>query len=203
MMFRYLLIAVILFSFIACGVPKRVIKDFTYCFDHKVTGIDSLMNIKGFYYLINKEQPHKIDPKETPLKAFIFYANGFAMTKHPTAWLKTNMDDKYSFFGIANLVGDTIKVQFLGSPRGMSVDKYEVWFKILDRRTLKMIYQGDGKYLTNKDIEQFNLNTFYQKYGTIYKFYPLKRVPRISKTYIINKRWFWCNEKDYKAWKKK
>lgn len=163
---KYFIIAIIGSTLISCGVPNRVKNDFTSCFDNKNTGLDSLINVEGFYYVISKTDSSKAEPEDSQLRAYIFYTNGFATTKHPSGWLQKKIDDKYSFFGNYELIYDTIKVQFLGSPRAMSMGKFEVWFKIIDNNTLRMLYYGDGKNIKRSDIEDFYLNPFYKRHGT-------------------------------------
>lgn len=187
---------------IGCGIPKHVKESFTYCFDNKYSGLDALINLEGFYYAIGEADSNKNDPEKSQLEAYIFYTNGFATTKFAVGWLQSDIDDKYGFFGKYELIYDTIKVQFLSSPRDMLIGKHEVWFKIIDKNTLRMLYYGDGKNVKNSDLENFKLNPFYQKHGTKYVFYPLSKVPDISKTYIINRKWFWCDKEKYKQWKK-
>jgi|TARA_B110000037_G_scaffold214108_2_gene269517 hypothetical protein len=199
---KYLILFLSFFSIIGCiVVPKRVINNFNDCFDGKETGLDSLINIKGFYYLGK-------DYNNISTGEFLFYDNGFVHTRNGEYWLKQDFEDsKYGSFGKYTVSNDTIKTYIVSDPLGMGVNGYKVWFKIINYNSIELIYRGDTKNITEFNIERSKENikadSYYKERGTIYKFSPIKSKPDINKTYIMNKKWFWCNEESYKKWKNK
>ncbi len=189
---KYLLFFVGAF-FVGCFVPKKTIKDFTFCFDNEDSELNFLIKTNGFYLSNNDSIGHD----------YMFYDNGFTNVGSGNFWSNTSSkNDKYGFYGKYNVNKDTLKVQYITSPQGQTTGKIDVWFKIIDKTTLEMIYYGAKQYIKKTDLEEFKLNHFYVKNkATIFKFFPLDERPDINKTYIINKKWFWCNENLYKNWK--
>ena len=56
-MVKYIYLFIMVFICTSCGffiVPKHVKQNFTYCYDGIDTGIDSLINIEGYYDFISK-----------------------------------------------------------------------------------------------------------------------------------------------------
>lgn len=193
---------VILFAVSSCITPRWAIDDFTYCFDNENTGLDSMLNLNGFYLISSKDQD-----KSTMFKKrmeYMFYKNGFSWSGYGGYWLNGSHDKqpKYSRFGIYILAHDTIKVQYMASPQSQPSGKSEVWFRILNRNSIELIYKGKGGDITKDDLANFKSDSFYNKYGFKYGFQPLDRMPYINDTYIINKKWFWCDKEKYKEWKK-
>mgnify|MGYP001168281205 FL=1 len=192
----------IIFCVTSCiMVPKGVRENFNYCFDGKKTGLDSLININGFYYLGE-------DYEYLTNGEFIFYDNGFVRSGHGKSWSEQNFDNsiQYGSYGKYSLSNDTIKMQIISSPEGMGVTEYKIWFKIINYNSIEVIYQGKLNDITKSDLKKFKddvkSDIFYKKKGSIYKISPTKRKSDINKTYIIHKKWFWCNELDYKTYKK-
>ena len=62
------------------NVPKSVKREFTYCYDDKDTGIDSLMSING-YYSLNQKYPLLYDEK---LRVGIIYESEVVFLENGT-----------------------------------------------------------------------------------------------------------------------
>ena len=139
MMKKNILIGLGLFFISSCiVVPKRVIKNFKGCFNPKKTGLDSLINIKGFYYL--GEDYDYISTGE-----YIFYDNGFTERSSGEYWINQDFEDsKYSSYGKYTIANDTIKIQIISNPVSMGISEYRVWFKIIDYNSIELIYRGNS-----------------------------------------------------------
>lgn len=172
----------------SCVTSKGVIHEFTYCFDGKVTGLDTLINTNG-YYLNYK------------VRDYIFYNYGFTKTANFEHWKEQvpTESSKYGIYGVYNVFNDTIKVQYITPPNGKTQGKYDVWFKVIDKNTIQMIYYGGRKrYISNVDVEDFKTNSYYSLNDmVVFKFHPLKALPDIKETFVYDKKWFWCNEDVY------
>lgn len=74
--------------FISCGVPKYIKQNLTYCFDGNSNGIDTLLNIEGFYsrevVSITKIRSTKkgqwVYKTDTSYGSLMFYDNGIFAT---------------------------------------------------------------------------------------------------------------------------
>ena len=56
--------------------------------------------------------------------------------------------------------------------------------------------------MTNEDVKLYQLRT--NKRNIIFnKFFPNDSIPDANKSWIKQKKWFWCNENEYKLWKAK
>jgi len=201
---KYILLLICLFFLIQCyTIPKGVRKNFTYCFDSKEIGLDSLININGFYYL--GEDYDSISTGEV-----LFYKNGFVSRKRGKYWKNqkfniTSNYDSYGTFGLYKMSNDTIKIQMIHDPSTMAVYNFKRWYKIIDSNSIKLIYSGHDLNVTIEEIKNFKAKItsreYYKKRGTLFKFYPIEKKPDMNKQYILKRKWFWCNEEKQKKWK--
>lgn len=105
-------------------------------------------------------------------------------------------------WGYYKLCGDTIKVQHIDRPAlGESRSfwyAYEIWFKILDRNTIKEIYIYPIHKSKDSDISNFNS---YKKDWNPVKAYfrPIDEIPE-SDGWLKYEDWFWDNESKYNNW---
>ena len=110
----------------------------------------------------------------------------------------------YGFWGKYIVVGDTIKAQLTNHPSPLSATwmPFEVWFKVVARDHIQLIasrYLGYDK--VHQDESRMNLIRLKEEEYLSAKFKPLDlELP--SKTWLKNKKWFWCDEEEYKIWKK-
>jgi hypothetical protein len=169
----------------SCHITPQYVKDyFNYCYDGAYTGIDTLINIEGYY------EPH-----------LMFYKDGTCINGFMGIWRKTiqeqfeemvNAPREMKVFhwdnnwGCYVICGDTIKVRTVKRAGCGGMDAIwwldEKWFKIIDKNTLEKIYPTySGLYLT--------------------KFHSLTVRPN-SDCSLKKKKWFWCNEELYKEYKR-
>lgn len=105
-------------------------------------------------------------------------------------------------WGYYKVDGDTIKVQHIDRPAlGESRSfwyAYEIWFKILDRNTIKEIYIYPIHKSTDSDISNFK---DYKEYRIPVKAYfrPIDEIPE-SDGWLKYEDWFWDNESKYRYW---
>lgn len=109
------------------------------------------------------------------------------------------------YWGLYNLLNDTIKIKVIQRNSFIAAknNAFEQWYKIIDKNTLQPIL---FKALTKSDyIKDWNATVYLDsKYYPPSKFYPIKDSNLINPNYcwLLNKKWFWQNKEDYKAWKK-
>jgi len=194
------------------SIPREIRKAFTYCYTDTYTGIDTLINIDGYYSANNP---------------IIFYDNGLVV--HPissrfieqfknkdTLFLKEiaeNLETKesksfYDFVDCGSYVicGDTIKVQMIH--KYYSLNDYwsgmERWYKIIDGN----IHLLDRFLITTNQKEK---EVYRRNYpvpipaggGAKIPFVPVPVKPPLDYYWILKEKWFWCNEQDWKDYMEK
>jgi len=208
---------------VACaGVPKYIRNAFSYCYNNEDTGIDSLINIEGYYYISY--------PDTGFLKggsfSFILYRNGLYKALLPAKYdsIKKQYDislglqevviyrdcekAKWFYFGIWGgyvICNDTLKIQYIDKPWPLS-STYgsEEWFKVVDRNTLILI----NTMPLSTDKSDWRNYEYYKsirdeqaKYPAVFVPVPVKPSP--DDAWILKEKWFWCNEQDWKNYMEK
>jgi hypothetical protein len=174
----------------SCGyyiVPEHIKQNFTYCYDGMDTGIDTLINIEGYFV-----QDHII---RIFYKDGIYVIGGFRTIDDFNEFIKKIESNrkamsnfhKWYTWGRYIICGDTIKLQAVERPVFGSTSS--IWYsvkgkyKVLDRNTIIGIYPSSKERIPPT------------------KFVPLTIKPD-SNCWLKEKKWFWCNEEDWKAYKK-
>nr|HPN22143.1 hypothetical protein [Tenuifilaceae bacterium] len=166
--------------------------------------IDSLININGVY--VDSKSWSKeptISSFDSMGHVFIFYSNGFFLKDACISCFLSNKT-KYNGggeWGLFSIHGDTIKAQFIEPPGCMSWSKGEIWFEIIDKQTIQLLYIKYYDAITEIEVK----NHLSKKNGdiSIYKFLPLADIPDYNKCWLIKERWLWCNGLEYEKWKEK
>jgi hypothetical protein len=179
-------------------VGHQTIKEWNSCYSNSKTGIDTLININGYYeidYIYEDEQTGK---KSTRTEAIVFSGDGIYIGA-PTidfflnAVKKKIWDSKSFNMGIYNISNDTIWVKYIyiGSAYSGCVT---LGYHILDSNTLNMIFYGN----CDNPPKPF-INTFITSNA---KFISFKNLPNPDNMWIKGKAWFWCDKAEFKRWKK-
>lgn len=176
-------------------LPKHIKKGIKYCYNDLYTGLDSLIDINGYYYPISD------NINEYPLSpVYIFYGKGFVYVNPYFEYLIRDKFKNIWFSDVGNYVlyGDTIRIQYITPPGGMSRGIVEIWFKIVNRTTLLKIYQGSGEEVNPDSLPP--LNSYLDKKFVLHS-KDIRNNP--NKSWIIKRKWFWCDKQAYKKWKNK
>lgn len=192
---------------------KRIANKFSYYYTSENTNIDSILNINGFFY-----NPERINSNEN----IMFFRDGLVVegmsdgkrlkigeNQNIALLLKEianneDLDYLYNFYnvdwGSYILCGDTIKIQMINN---YSWDTYGktatvIWYKILDRNTIKKIYI-DYYYFSNLPESQRDEYTYYPDELDI-KPLTFKNacVPSTDKAFILKHKWFWKDESKWR-----
>lgn len=160
-----------------------------YCYNDTYSGIDSLINIDGYYeYELKFVNDTNISTRK---EIVFFYNNGIflSVTKSQFEFYEGKNDKSILEtldWGLFKVSNDTIHVQYIYIHPATSgyVSKA---FKIIDHLTIESIF---AKNASCKQIQRS-----YDISNGIFKSHPNKPDPNYSK--IIKKEWFWCNETDW------
>ena len=188
-----ILITTILFS--ACvGITtyNNLKNDFSYLkFDNKPNLTNGLFNIKGYYALTDKTNYTSY---------FMFFEDG--SYTHQVFFDTNNNIIGYSTGGVYQLYGDTIIVQMIDKGVGLTVSSYaEIWFKIIDKNTLELIYFAMEtttveNYKSISYLKPYDLSKYKSLYAT---FIPLDSIPEFNNG-LKRDKFFWEDEKDWKEY---
>jgi len=210
----YLKQIAILIMLSSCGVqkdiPKYISEKFTYCYDGKDTGIDSLVKLDGYYVIAEsfKDMGYNSN-KDTSYFNIMFYENGICVfnffpldnkgriidNTFMPLFFKTIIDEReskeaYYFYNARGwgryiIEGDTIKAQCIYRPRAGETTTIwginEVWYKIMDRTTII-------------EIPSESLTTATTSLKSIYlpaRFVPVKEKPTPD-CWLMKEDWFRC-----------
>jgi len=188
------------------GIPRSVRNAFTYCYTDTYTGIDTLINIEGYY----------------PFPFIMFYDNGLVVYSYgnerfrnsKALFLKEVADDpetkdSKSFYDGADcgsyvVCGDTIKVQMIHAiySRDDALIGMEDWYQIIDGN----LHLLDAFPVTTNQKEKELWRKRFPipaKAGAKMSFVPLPVKPPLDYYWILKEKWFWCNEQDWKEYMQK
>lgn len=219
--------------FYISNVPEKNRQNLIYCYQDKNTGIDSLININGYFQM--GETPggvygfgKSVWKVDTNYTNYMFFKDGTFLCQFGDYHYPGNIpkyfqevventkqgksDEFYKGFqwGGYIICGDTIKAQYINHPHVLSDGwmSYEEWFKVIDKNTIKNIFKqslcGDKRIIyDNKTAE----DTKYTGGDKTYTLLPAKFIstPVVpsSDCWLKYKKWFWCDGNKYEEWKKK
>ena len=226
---RKLLLLVICFFLTGCVylIPYRSIKKGFDCYEGKSTNLHSLINIQGYYYYNDVEKyGNKTFEQQNVI---IFFEDGtWCFTVGDYRWLtgengkksintffKKVVDEPNSkcakyFYGIRNWWGiytireDTIIAQETSNTSTFTpvFDSFVKMFKIVDCNTLiELYFSSIGDNFPTMVISEKNENSFEK--NKKYHFIPTDTLPSSNNLWLKKKKWFWCNEEDWKDYMKK
>lgn len=211
---KMILISIACAYLVSCAsIPRDVRKSFTYCFDGVYTGLDTLIDIDRCY---NKDWSYN--------GVMMFYDNGLVVYEghfgfsHDGVYFHKNAalflegitgDDginglknfyNNAYCGRYVIFGDTIKVQMLHKNTSLADDGdgYEHWYKIAGRDSLLYLYYSP---LTTNLKKKESFEEYYGRFWSHeVKSVPVPVKPQPDNYWIFKKKWFWCNEQDWKAY---
>jgi len=201
----FLIIVYISFAVSCSSIPRSIKNAFTYCYEDRYTGIDTLINIEGYYslhpILIFYDNGLVVSPIARDAERLLH--NGFSFLQEETKNTKT-INSRYSIFnfiecGSYKICVDTIKIQLIH--KSSSINDYwrghEYWYKIIDRNTLLFV----GSYLitTNQKEKDFIEKNYPFTGGSKSTFVPVPTLPQPDYFWILKEKWFWCNDQDWKT----
>lgn len=188
---------------VSCGRPIRSTRDsfqYTqYCYNGNYTGLDTLLNIDGYYTFEDSYIEHR-DLSAIPTVVRSPYNCYFS--GHGDFIGSYSAEAGGGLWGRYVICHDTIMAQFIEPPRGMSWSKGEIWFKIINKNTLRRIGFKWYTVITEADIETFRASKS-QEYNTLGHLSPHDTTPDPNTSWLKKRKWFWCDKNQFEIWKKK
>lgn len=197
-------------------IPKDVKSSIKYCYDGKLTRLDTIIKIHGYYTMTYPFDRWEINEKryvkDTGTVNFVFYPNGLFLyrihnySENLNDYLKrvaSNQNQKetkdfYRFFWWGNYVieSDTIKTFNFDPPGTMSWGGSEIWFVVNEDKTLSEIFATPMRNETDTQKASYKqLREEYMKRLSPAKFYYVDSMPEPDYSWILSAKWFKCKEK--------
>jgi hypothetical protein len=199
-------------SISSCGFkpPSKVTQGFKYCYDGKNTGLDTIINIQGYYTMghphvrsgLNAVYKPRIDTVDINFMFFpdgIFLYNFFDHNKNIPEYFKRIVENtnngktdhffKSFYWGRYIVEKDTIKAQYFNIPKSLNDGWFsgEIWFNIISKNEVKEI-DNPSTAEKNKWSESQGFAVYKSLTAT---FNPVGLLPS-SNTKLKKKKWFWC-----------
>ena len=179
--------------FISCSSMEP--RGFTYHFDGKYTGLDTLIDIEGYYYFKTE-----CESKSTVEQMIMFYPNGLLLIAYAEipeeisfCFEDNDKVDKcqFSSWGVYQIFGDTITIQKIvnyGPLYGTKLFCQE--FKILDNKEIINVANYHKSEHNNRGCGDYKENTC----PTIAKFRKLESKRDYQDCPWLEKKWFYSKE---------
>ena len=205
-------------------IPTSIRNSFTYCYDGKYTGIDTLININGYYqqsslttrYIANGFFKPLISSIDTFYFSLIFYDNGLCRINFDD--FARSFDSKGKFIDRPeNLPPRNISLFFQKvsenkeSPYSRSFynDRWGVYRIYGDIIKILALHEGsslnDSWYIIERQYKIVDKNTIQdisqKAIDTVnypVTFMPTSVIPSYRYAWLLQYEWFWCNESDWK-----
>ena len=220
-------------SMSAClSIPKSLKNSFTYCYDGKYTGIDTLINIDGYYkeMFLNRKSPtiggflkdtslYYID---TTYHYFMFYNNGLYVYNirdiyydySSRKWVKKDVSSFLKDFsknseaiGAKSFYGNSWG-NYIISGDTIKVQRISKAMSLNDNWQMQETWYKIIDKNTILCINIFNLPITLvsqprKRERFPITFSPIPTKPDYNKSWILREKWFWCDEQDWKDYMEK
>ena len=188
-----------MFLFHSCYIVHRqTVVDFDYCYNNTKTGIESQINVNGYYKINYIFKDERIEKESVRTEVILFLDNGIYIEAPSIDFffraIKNEQWDSKGFdVGIYSIHNDTIKVEYIyiGSTTSGCVT---VMYKIIDSNTLSKVFYGNCDNPPKAFSSSHSVSTA--------KFIPYDTIPLIDRIWIKEKDWFWCDKEKYKEWRR-
>ncbi len=192
---KIIILLQLLFVMHSCyTVNKSVIQDLDYCYSKSETGIESIININGYYEI------SYISINEIRKEAVVFYDDGIYLEFPSVEMLldshsisKKSWGEMNVKCGIYKLLQDTIKVQYVYI--GSATSGCEtIFYKVKRFDSIEKVFYGNcdtppRMFLKNNQVS-VSIN-----------FIPYFKIPNANQIWLKQKKWFWCNKDEWKAYR--
>lgn len=199
-------------------VPMTIRNQFSFCYEANEAELNRF-NIQGYYRVLHVKKKFSKNFEleyDTTFANLLFFNDGTFASE-----FYNNIDDmehlfneiskhgknsdffRTGYWGVYIIDGDTLKTQSINHPSALSSTWHAVerWYKIVDMETIRII---GAKKLGTSTGETKTTMSFNRRADEIFweaKFIPQEILPS-SDSWLKDEKWFWCNEENYKAWKK-
>lgn len=206
---NFITILILMGLLLGCQPTSRVFKDAFSCY--KDTIMEIPIKLKGYYSELEHIEtnvgypPNVKKVVDTIARNVVFYEDGVFLYSFYGEQFKGNNPIGYkggvALWGGYSIYNDTLKGFFMTGPDSRPNRPWGyVWFKIIDKNTIREICFKWQEPITAADVFAFK-NTRAKNISNA-TFIPSDSLPNPNLSWIKNKKWFWCDEQQFKLWKK-
>lgn len=100
-------------------------------------------------------------------------------------------------------INDTIKLIDMDKNGQFKYELKRTYFVVIDSLQLRLIYFSyDDKIPTTRDFLKYQAQR-HEEAQNIYLFREHEPLPESARVWMLNYKWFWCDEEEFKAYKRK
>jgi hypothetical protein len=199
---------------VSCQPTRRTRDSFRlsiYCYNGGYTGIDTLIEIEGYYkfeqsFIRNVGFPSVPTP-DTLVFTALFKNDGIFVYNFNPEYFESTSNARFGFYnrgtkwGRYYMSGDTIKAQFVESPGGMSWEKGQFWFQIVNQSTIRELNFQYRESITPHDVLMYQQSEK-GKNTSLGHFTKYNNLPDADQSWLKKRKWFWCDKNEYLKWKR-
>lgn len=187
--------------------PGRISRDGfsseAFCYSTRNLKSENMIRTDGYYLIIFGRRD--TDPKY--LEHFcLFYKDGTAIFYYDHEYFLDAKDRYFGFYnrgtqwGSYEIKEDTVRMLVIESPGSTSWLPTEYILKIEDQNSIRLLYTKNP-YTPEKGVIANYLTD--EVYGSMPgRFIPESNLPDPDMSWLKRRKWYWCNEEEYKTWKK-
>lgn len=196
-----LLVILLLCSLTGCRPIKKTRDAFgqtPYCYNASKTRLSEKIELRGWYGFMETSGNSSYEVN------CVFFEDGMFIYHFNPEYVKESGDQTNGLYlrgtqwGKYVLDGDTIRAQFIEPPGGMAWSIGQIWFQIVDRKTLKWLAFKYGDPIDVAKIKQYQNRSV-----STGLFHPALIMPDTNKAWIMSRSWFWCDIENFRLWKQK
>ena len=208
-------------------IPKSIKNSFTYCYEGKYTGIDTLINIDGYYREMSlyKRSPTvggflkdtSIYYLDTVYSHFMFYDNGIYVSAIRDAYYDDHKKEWIKKEDVSTFLKDFAENSEAPGANYFYGNNWGGYIICGDTIKIQGMHKAgslnDGWHLREDWCKIIDKNTIIRinafnfptteisqpknKTSLPIIFFPIPAKPPPDKSWILKEKWFWCNEEDW------
>ncbi len=200
--YTFLLIGIVSCQLMPTRKAKKTFREHGFCYENKGQGLEQRLSLGG-YYDFRFSEPSKYDTSIFN-SAIVFlkdgrYFGGVGVKRKEIENKGWELAGPFIIgsadVGIYKISGDTIKVGYIYTTFA-PWPKEEKWYRIIDNKNIELIAcseQYKRMEETSKE-EQYEICPYV---GRKYHFVPMDSIPDFKNAWIMQEKWFWCDEAAY------
>ncbi len=183
-------------------VPKNIKELYTQCYSNEAYK-DIPIRLDGYYGKSCSNDENRLGFDNCISSSFMFYKDGSVAKNVLLLGVeekKPIINKEYLYsqvrpWGTYTIKSDSIIVQVIHNVHNLQ-NIHEYTFKVINNTKLQLI----SDYVASFDSTNLTESRCEITEEDLYEFYPLEDKPINNHFWLKNKKWFWCDEQEYKEY---